>query len=510
VTDASWPAEADRPLRTLARNIGTRYVFVFAEMLVGLLTLPFNLHHLGPEAYGLWMLTAGITVHFSILDLGYGGAIVKFVAQYRARRDARGLNEIASTIFVLFAGLGALVYLVVVALVFHLDTFLNITPAQAETAKWILLIVGLNAAVNFGFSTFGGICAGFQRYDINNIVAIISSFVIAGVNVAVVLMGYGLIPLVAATTLVRLATYLVYWRNAYTVFPLLQVRPSLFRTARLREVTGFSIYASVIDWANKLNYELDEIIIGMFLGAAPVAIWVVADRIVSATQRLTNQSNTVLFPLVVDSDVGQKLGRLQTVLIEGTRLSLATVTPIAIVLIVLAEPIVHAWVGPTMLGAVPVVQVLAFAVVLRVATATGTTLLKGSGHIKYLAFVNLGTGVANVALSAALVTPFGLVGVAVGTLIPIAISSMLLTFPVACRRVELPVWQAVRRAVWPALWPAVVVAVPLLAAHRGADTLPVVLGEAAAAGLLYVGLFIIAVGRRDRANYTARIWELAT
>jgi hypothetical protein len=37
-----------------------------------------------------------------------------------------------------------------------------------------------------------------------------------------------------------------------------------------------------------------------------------------------------------------------------------------------------------------------------------------------------------------------------------------------------------------------------------------VLGEAAAAGLLYVGLFIIAVGRRDRANYTARIWELAT
>jgi hypothetical protein len=27
--------------------------------------------------------------------------------------------------------------------------------------------------------------------------------------------------------------------------------------------------------------------------------------------------------------------------------------------------------------------------------------------------------------------------------------------------------------------------------------------------LLYVGLFIVAVGRRDREHYTAKLWELA-
>ena len=510
MTDAAWPDQSDQPLRTLARNVGTRYLFVVAEMLVGLLTLPFNLKHLGPEAYGLWMLTAGITVHFSILDLGYGGAIVKFIAQYRTKRDLQGLNEIASTIFVLFSMLGLVVYAVVVALAFNLEHFLNITPLQAETGKWILLIVGLNAAVNFGFSTFGGICGGFQRYDINNYVAIGSSFVIAAVNVSVVLMGYGLIPLVAATTAVRLGTYLIYRRNAYKVFPLLRVRPSLFRRARLREVTAFSIYASMIDWANKLNYELDEIIIGVFLGAAPVAVWAVADRIISAAQRLTNQSNTVLFPLIVDSDEGKNLGRLQTVLLEGTRLSLATVTPIAIVLIVLAEPIVRGWVGPSMLGAVPVIQVMAVAVAFRVATATGTTLLKGAGQVRYLAFVNLWTGLANLALSAALIKPLGLVGVAIGTLIPIMISSICVIFPASCRRVELPLGQAVRRAIWPAVWPGMAVAIALAAVHGSTDTVGLALLEAAAAGLLYVGLFILAVGRRDRANYTARIWELAT
>ena len=36
--------------------------------------------------------------------------------------------------------------------------------------------------------------------------------------------GYGLVELVAATTVVRLITYLIYRANAYRVFPGLQIR----------------------------------------------------------------------------------------------------------------------------------------------------------------------------------------------------------------------------------------------------------------------------------------------
>jgi len=61
MTDAVWVEGDDRPLQTIARNIATRYALVGVEMIIGLLTLPFNLHHLGPQAYGLLTLTAGIT-----------------------------------------------------------------------------------------------------------------------------------------------------------------------------------------------------------------------------------------------------------------------------------------------------------------------------------------------------------------------------------------------------------------------------------------------------------------
>lgn len=509
--EPAWAALDERPLRRIARNVATRYLFVAVEMIVGLVTLPFNLKHLGAEAYGLWMLTAGVTVHFSLLDLGYGGSMTKFVAQYRAHRNTQALNEIASTVFMLFTTIGVISYLVVIGLAFNLEHIFRITAAQAETGKWILLIVGVNVTFNFAFAVYGGVCSGFQRFDINNLVAIASSPIVAAVNLAMLLLGFSVIPLVAATTAVRLATYFIYRRNAYKVFPPLRVRPSLFRWSRLREVTAFSIYASMIDWANKLNYEFDELVIGIFLGSTPVAVWAVADRIISGTQRLTNQGNTVLFPFVVDSDVTNRQQRLQTVLLEGTRLSLATVTPIAAMLVVLAPTLIQAWVGPGAAAAAPVIQVLSFAVALRVGDATATTVLKGAGRVRFLAMANIVTGLVNLFLSAALVKRFGLVGVAVGTLVPIAATSMFVLFPAACRRVGLSISHAVWYAVWPAVWPAVTVGVLLGITHRLAPGPGLMtLAEAAAAGLLYVGLFAMAVGRRDREQYTARILELAT
>ncbi|PYR80684.1 MAG: hypothetical protein DMF86_00005, partial [Acidobacteria bacterium] len=155
--DPTWAPADSRPLATIARNVTTRYLSNFVDLGIGLLMLPFNLHHLGWEAYGLWVLTAGVTVHFSVLDLGYGSATVKFIAQYRAQRDGKALNEIASTMFYLFAAIGIVAYAVIVALAFNLDHLFAITPEQAHVGQWILLIVGLNIACNFPFSVYGGI-----------------------------------------------------------------------------------------------------------------------------------------------------------------------------------------------------------------------------------------------------------------------------------------------------------------------------------------------------------------
>lgn len=509
----AWVPGQERQLITVARNVSTRYLAIAAETVAGLVMLPFNLHHLGAAEYGLWMLLGSITMHFSVLDLGYAGALVKFMAQYRARRNARALNEIASTLFFVFTAIAVVAYGAVTVVAFNLDHLFRLTPDQAETGKWILLIIAVHVCMNFPFSVYGGVISGFQRYDQNNMVAIVSTVAVAIVNYVALRAGYGLVALVAATTAVRIIAYMVYRRNAYKVFPELRISPALFCRGRLKEVTGFSVYSSLIDWANKLNYQLDALVIGAFIGSGAVAIWAPAERIISGTQRLTNQLNGVLFPTVVDSDATKQMDRLQKILLQGTRLSLVMVVPITVALVLLAGPLVHAWLNDKAIaagGTVPVLQILALAVAIRVGNATGTTILKGAGQHRMLAFVNLGTGVANLVLSIALIKPFGLVGVAYGTLIPIAWSSIFILYPAACRRVGLPVREAVLHSVLPALWPGFIVGLALaLTRQISSGTLLAVAIQAVGGGVLYLALFfVMAIGRHDRALYTAKVFEL--
>lgn len=495
---------------TVARNVSTRYLAIAVEAVLGVLILPFNVSHLGQSAYGLWMLTASITAYFSVLDLGYGGALVKYVAHYRARKDAQALNEILSTAFWVFATFGLITYFLAIGLAASLGSLFRITPDQVEVGRKVLLITSLNVAAGTAFGVYGSVINGFQRYDLNNIVGTISSAATAAVNVLVLSLGYDLVALVTATTLVRLLTYLVYRANAYRVFPALSIRPSLFRLARLRELTMFSVYMLIIDWANKVNYSVDALVVGMFLGTTAVAIWAVGQRVAELTQRLSNQLNEVLFPTIVDCDSAERVAHLQAIFVQGTRLSLATVVPLAGTLAMVAQPLVHAWVGPTFAGSAIVLQLLSIAVIVRVAGGTATTLLKAAGRHKLVAAASAVSAVCNPILSVAMVSRFGLPGVAVAAFVPLVIVSAFVVFPAACHRVGLSVVDGWTKAVWPALWPALIMVlfVTVTRSHVG-DSLIAIAFEIGTAGVIYLGTFaFFGISAAERRFYLTRLGEI--
>jgi O-antigen/teichoic acid export membrane protein len=500
----------DRQLATVARNVTTRYIAIITDALIGLVLLPFNVHHLGPAAYGLWMLTASMTTYFSVLDLGFGGSIVKFIAYYRAKRDLRGLNEIASTLFVIFSVVGVIAYAVFLLVAFNIGRFFNLTPDQVSTGRSLMLIIGVYVSIGFPFSIFGGIINGFQRYDLNNLVGVCSSLIVAAVNVAMLLAGYSLVQLVLVTTSIRVATYAAYRLNAYHVFPSLSLSPTLFLWSRVRELTSFSVYVAIIDWSNKLNYSIDAVIIGAYLGPAAVALWTVPQRLAEMLQRLTNQFNGVIFPVIVDSDAGQKSERLRTIFIQGTRLSLVTVVPLAGALFLLADPLIRSWVGPRFIDSIVVAQILICVVAIRVGNATATTVLKGAGQHRLLAFTNAGAALVNVALSLLWIRRFGLVGQAFGTLIPVAFASVVVLWPAACRRVGIGFGAAFRQAVWPTLWPIAAMALLVVPLRHALPARLFSVAIAGAAGAIaYAVVFLaFAVNRDERRAYLAKAVEI--
>jgi O-antigen/teichoic acid export membrane protein len=268
------------------------------------------------------------------------------------------------------------------------------------------------------------------------------------------------------------------------------LRPTYVRRSRFKEVTSFSVYIFAIDWARKLNFSVDAIVIGIFLNTSAVAIWSIGQRLAEATQRFTNQLTDVLFPVVVDHDESSRLNRLQAVFTVGTRLSMAMVVPIATGLVIMAEPIVYAWVGPAFTESVLIVQLLTVTVAVRVGTAMASTVLKGAGRHRLMAFANLATASANILLSVMLIKGFGLEGVALGTLIPVCIECLFVIYPAACRRVGLPTLQAVSESIWPALWPAIPMALYLVATRPLVKpSVPIVAANLVAGGLVYAGVF---------------------
>ena len=228
-------------------------------------------------------------------------------------------------------------------------------------------------------------------------------------------------------------------------------------------------------------------------------------------QRLTNQFNGIIFPVVVDSDAGERPEHLRMIFIEGTRLSLVTVLPLAAALFLLADPLIRAWVGPKFIESIVITQILICVVAIRVGNATATTVLKGAGEHRMLAFTNAGAALANVGLSLMWIRPFGLVGQAYGTLIPVAFVSVAILWPAACRRVGIGVVEGFRRAVWPAVWPVAVMALVVIPLRNAVPAKLYCVALAGAAGAIcYAVVFLaFAVNRDERQVYLAKATEIA-
>ena len=494
----------------LARNITSEYLALGVNVVIGIVMLPFNLSHLGESAYGLWMLTVSITTYFSILELGYGSSQVKFAAEYRAKRDARALNEVASTLFFIFVALGTIAYAAAVVLSVNLTRLFDLDPAQETTGRLVLLIVSAHVAFGFPFSVFGGLVNGFQRYYLNNAVSLVTSVATAAANVAVLLLGYGLVHLVAVTTVIRILSFVAYYFTARATFPDLSIRWRHVHMARVREITGFSATLFVVDIATKINMSSDTVVIGAVMGTAAIAGWAVATRFSGAIWTLTRVLSRFLFPNIVESATRGDTAQLRALYVEGTRASLAFVIPLAVITAVLAEPLLAIWVGPRFAESAPLIWVLGTITTIRIGEGVGHAVLKGAGHHRLLARASIGIALLNLALSIALVRPLGLLGVAIGTLIPVAAISSFFLFPAACRRVDIRVAEMLHRAVWPAAWPAIPAAgLGIVLRESAGLNLVMVLGVAAVSIVVYLAVFARwGLDATQRRWYAARLASL--
>jgi len=287
---------------------------------------------------------------------------------------------------------------------------------------------------------------------------IVSTFASAAGIVAVLLLGGGVLGMVAVNVAVLVAMQVPSVWLVYRAAPELRFGVRDASLARLRRVMSFSSSLFVMNAAGQLETKTDEIVIGALMPVSAVTPYAIAHRLSELPQMLTDQFLRVVPPLASELEAGAQRERLLALYTTATRLTLAVFLPLAGALTVLAAPILTLWVGAEYADYGYLVGILTLASLIDTSQWPGGAVLQGMARHRPVAVLSVASGIANLVLSVILCRRLGLVGVAIGTLVPTAVVCLGLVQPYAMRIIGASARQMLREVYLPALLP-----VPLMA-----------------------------------------------
>lgn len=447
--------------RRVIVNTASNYVAKILTLSVWFFLTPFLLRQLGANDYGLWILIGSIAAYGSLLDFGIATAVTKYVAQFQAEKRLEDAQSLVATALWLYLGLGLLAVILSAILAPVIPVVMNIPPGQRSTASWLMLISGLGLGVSLPSATSISVLRGLHRFDLSNLVGIFGMTLFTVATVSAVLLGGGLLGMVAVSIPVTLVT------QVPAIWLIRRTAPNLHfglrRTDRglLRTLMSFGSALFMISVAGQVQTKTDEITIGAFMPIANVAPYSIARRLSEMPLLLTEQFMKVIMPLASQLDAENDSGRLRTLYLASSRLTLAIFLPLAVGVIIFAQPFLKAWVGAPYDRYAYLVVILTLASLLDTSQWPASAILQGTGHHRLVAIIALGTAIANLGLSLILVHPLGLAGVALGTLIPAMIESLCLVQPYIMRVNRIGLGIVFKEIYLPALLPAAPMAIVL-------------------------------------------------
>jgi O-antigen/teichoic acid export membrane protein len=271
---------------------------------------------------------------------------------------------------------------------------------------------------------FGGVLEGLQRFTWLGIVQTGATLVRAGLIVWALQQGAGILAVGVITVAVNLISSLLYVGVVFRLCPGLHLRPSLARVSTLRTLAGFGLVTFWISIAQVLRFQFDSLVIAAFLSLQAVTLFSVSSKLVSYVTEVVQAMAQIFTPMSSALDATGDRNGLRRVLLVSNRYSAFLILPMAAVLLFTGASILRVWVGPSYTVSYSVLVTLTIPTALYLAQAGSPKVLYGMAEHRMLAVVLGAEGVANLVLSSLLAPRFGIDGVAVGTAVPLAATSL--------------------------------------------------------------------------------------
>lgn len=418
VTVELAPVSADSEfVREVRQNLGniTRHSAVFFAgtlftMAASYFVKIYVVRILGAELLGIYALGMTLVSFMQVLGLlGLPGAAARFVAVYNATGNGAQLRAfllkssgIVFSLSLIFAGI---IFLRGNWIAQHLYR----SPELARYMGIFAVLMIFNALTGFYSQVLAGFKDVAKRTVITNFVGtpvvLVLTVILLGIGMR--LRGYLAAQLVGSVLvlifLLRAAWKLIpsAARNCNTPLPRLD-----------REVFSFSAATFAMNGIDFLTSQGDKILIGLYLAAKPVGVYVLASMLAAFVPLILQSVNQIFAPVIADLHARHRHEVLDKLFQTLTRWILAATLPLGAVVILFAPQVMRLF-GADFEAGWPVLVIVALGQIGNCAVGSVGYLLLMSGNQKRLMKVQAAAAIVSVIANVCLIPVLGIVGAAI-------------------------------------------------------------------------------------------------
>jgi O-antigen/teichoic acid export membrane protein len=419
------------------KNVASSWGGLAVNIAVGFFLSPFILHHLGDEAFGLWVLIFSLTGYYGIFDFGIRSSLVRYVSKFQATGDKDELARLINTSLFTYTCLGLVLVVPTILGSIYVDRLFHVPTAFLRDGRLLVLIVGYALALGFPLGISGGILEGLQKFYLLNWTNIVATLLRAVLIVYVLRHGLGLLSVALITVSLPLIASAV---RAVIAQRLLAIPYGWKYVSResLKQVANYGSVTFMIIVAGRLRFKTDAVVIGSFLSAAAITYFSIGARLVDYTGEVVSSLAQIFTPMSSHFHATGDYAQLRKIFVSGNRACALVMFPMTMALVVMGKSVIEAWVGMRYVSSYSVLLILLIPTTLYQIQSTSNRILFGMSLHKSLAYIVLMEGIANLILSIVLVRPLGIVGDAIGTAIPLLCTSLFFLPRHLCRHLEIP------------------------------------------------------------------------
>lgn len=253
------------------------YAVLGLNTLVGLAYTPYMLRMLGQSEYGLYALAASVIAYLTILDCGFGNAIIRYTAKYRAEGKTEEQYSLFGLFTALYTGIGILTLGAGAVLLFYVDSIFGetLTVVELERTRSILLLMIFNLAITFPLSIYGAIITAYEDFIFLRVVQIVRILLNTVVMICLLSMGYKAVTMVVVQTIFNILSLLLnYFYCKHKIH--IRIKFKRIEWGFFREVAIYSFWIFLNAIMDRIYWSTGQFVLGATVGTVAVAVFAVA------------------------------------------------------------------------------------------------------------------------------------------------------------------------------------------------------------------------------------------